>query len=410
MKLRVFVIAAALVLAPVLSNSANAQVGHRGHVVVPDSSIPRAGDAGKRAHTNIRLFIPDNGFNSVRHFYGPPYSGYFFETPASIGCLYKLTKAVTGCNPNTASLNPAGGAKAIALVDAYDYPHAASDLATFSTQFGLPAATFQVVYASGTKPPGNLNWELEEALDIEWAHAMAPNAAIYLVEAASNSFSDLFLAVQVASNLVATAGGGEVSMSWGSGEFSSETSYDSYFTTPGIVYFASTGDAPGTSYPSVSPNVVAAGGTTIRRFPDSGNFKAEFAWSDAGGGLSDYEPRPGYQSVISGLVGNQRGVPDFSAIADPNTGVWVYDSGNGGWWIMGGTSVSSPMIAGIVNKAGGFATSSAAELTTIYNNLGVAGAFGDITAGYCGPYMGYNAEKGWDICTGVGTARGSTGK
>lgn len=410
MKFRVFVVAVALVLAPALSNSANAQARHRGHVVVPDSSIPRSGDAGKRAHTNIRMFVPEAGFNSVRHFNGPPYSGYFFETPASIGCLYKLTKGTPGCNPNTVTINPTGGAKAIAIVDAYDYPNAASDLAAFSTQFGLPAANFQVVYASGTKPPGNLNWELEEALDIEWSHAMAPNATIYLVEAASNYFSDLFLAVQVASNLVATAGGGEVSMSWGSGEFSSETTYDSYFTTPGVVYFASTGDAPGTGYPSVSPNVVAAGGTTIRRDPYTGNFKSEIAWSDAGGGLSYYEPRPSYQAVISGLVGNQRGVPDFSAVADPNTGVWVYDSGNGGWYILGGTSVSSPMMAGIVNRAGSFAASSAAELTTIYNNLGVTTAFKDITGGYCGPYMGYSSERGWDICSGVGTSRGSTGK
>ena len=367
---------------------------HKGTIVIPSSSIEKASDVGKRSHTNIRMFVPAEGFKSPQPMTGaPPYTGYFYETPASIGCIYKLTKAVAGCNPNTVTVNPTGGSKAIAIVDAYDDPNAAADLTYFSNQFGLPAPNFSVVYASGTKPAGNSGWELEESLDIEWAHAMAPGAKIYLVEAATNNNSDLFLAVQKASSLVSAAGGGEVSMSWGGSEGSGETSYDSYFTTSGIVYFASSGDSAGTIYPSTSPNVVAAGGTTLRRNPATGAFISEVAWVDGGGGASSVELRPSYQSAISSIVGGARGVPDLSAIADPNTGVWVYDSGNGGWWIVGGTSVSSPMLAGIVNRAGSFATSSHAELTTIYGNMNVSDGFQEHNMGNVRPVHGLHGES-----------------
>lgn len=407
--LSVLAIATVLLFAPC---SALAQAGaQKGRVVIPASSMERSNDLGARAHTNIRLFVPAQGFASPRPLVvGPPYAGFLYETPASVACVYKLTTQVTGCNPNTTLKVTTGGSKAIAIVDAYDYPNAAADLAYFSAQFGLPAPKFQVVYASGIRPAQNLGWEMEAALDIEWAHAMAPNAKIYLVEAASNSFYDLFTAVSTASSLVATAGGGEVSMSWGGSEFSSEVNYDSYFTTSGVVYFASTGDAPGTSYPSVSPNVVAVGGTTFRRNPSTGAFLAEAAWSDTGGGTSFYELRPSYQTSAKASVGTKRGVPDVAAVADPNTGVWVYDSGNGGWYVVGGTSASSPILAGIVNLAGHFATSTNSELTTVYNNTSSSANFSDITTGFCGPYMGYSSATKWDLCTGVGSPKGLVGK
>jgi subtilase family serine protease len=384
---------------------------HKGHVVLPDSSIEKLADIGKRAHTNLRMFVPEGGFQSPQPMVvGPPFSGYFFETPASIACVYHLVSAVSGCNPNTATKNPTGGSKAIAVVDAFDDPNAASDLAFFSTQFGLPAPTFSVVYAGGVKPLRDPGWELEESLDIEWAHAMAPSATIYLVEGASNSFTDLMSAVNKANTLVSAAGGGEVTMSWGGTEFSTETTSDSHFTTSGIVYFASTGDAPGLQWPSTSPNVVAVGGTTLRRNPSTGAFKAESAWTEGGGGISQYEPIPAYQSTISTIVGTKRGVPDIAADADPDTGVWVYDSGNGGWYIVGGTSVSSPVLAGIINRAGSFATSSHVELTTIYNNMALTTDFKNTTTGFCGPYAGYSASAGWDFCTGVGSAKSYLGK
>ncbi len=412
MKYLIRSIAVLAALSLLLGGAAVAQSGrHKGSVVIPSSSMERSQDAGERAHTNIRLFIPAEGLRLPRPLaVGPPYAGYLYETPASVACVYQLAQAVAGCNPNTVMTNSAGGSRAIAIVDAYDDPNAASDLARFSSQFGLPAPSFQVVYAGGTQPSRDFGWELEESLDIEWAHAVAPRAKIYLVEAASNSYSDLFVAVSTASSLVAAAGGGEVSMSWGSGEFRGETTYDSSFTRPGVVYFASAGDGPGTLYPSVSPNVLAAGGTTLRRNPSTGAFLAEAAWVDTGGGASFYETRPSYQNSIGTIVGTKRGVPDLSAVADPNTGVWVNDSGNGGWWIVGGTSAAAPILAGIVNLAGHFAPSTSSELTTVYSNMALAADFRDTTTGFCGPYMGYSTARGWDFCTGAGSPYGLAGK
>jgi subtilase family serine protease len=324
--------------------------------------------------------------------------------------VYGLVTAVTGCNPNTVSKLPAGGARMIAIVDAYNAPNAASDLAAFSTQFGLPQASFQVVYASGTQPAYNMGWEFEESLDVQWAHAMAPAAKIVLVEAASNGFADLMTAENVASQMVVAAGGGEVSNSWGGGEFYGENSYDSNFVKAGVVFLASAGDYPGTSWPGTSPNVVSAGGTTVRRNPANGNFVQESPWDSASGGISALEPRPSYQSKLSSTVGNYRGVPDLSFDSNPVTGVWVYDSNAGGWNIVGGTSVASPSLAGIINSAGSFYTSTNAELTEIYSKIGLASEFNDIANGYCGPYAGYTSAAGWDFCTGVGSDKGLIGK
>jgi subtilase family serine protease len=380
-----------------------------GKVFTPDSSIERLSDLGKRAHTNIHLFLPTKTMKNAQPL-GPPFAGYAYETPASLGCVYNLVKVVKGCNPNTVTANPAGGAKMIAIVDAYDAPNAASDLAAFSTQFGLPAPDFQVVFASGSRPPYDSGWEIEESLDVQWSHAMAPDAKIVLVEAASNSFSDLLAAEDVASKMVNAAGGGEVSNSWGGSEFSGETSYDSHFVKAGVVFFASSGDSPGTIWPGTSPNVVSAGGTTVRRNPSTALFLSEYPWDAAGGGVSSVEARPSYQSGIGSIVGNARGVPDLSFDSNPITGVWVLVTGQGGWYIVGGTSVASPSLAGIVNSTGSFAASSNAELSTIYGNLGVATIFRDITTGYCGPYAGYSGVKGWDFCTGVGVDKGKKGK
>jgi len=183
------------------------------------------------------------------------------------------------------------------------------------------------------------------------------------------------------------------------------------FTTPGVVYFASTGDSFGTQYPSVSPNVVGVGGTTLSRNPVTGNFIFENGWQDTGGGISMFEPRPSYQSGIAALVGDHRGVPDIAADANPATGVWVRNSsyiGIGVWFIIGGTSVSSPVWAGITNAAGGFSMSSAAQLTKLYGDP--ASDFNDITVGNCGPYIGYVAAAGWDLCSGLGRPNTYSGK
>jgi subtilase family serine protease len=199
-------------------------------------------------------------------------------------------------------------------------------------------------------------------------------------------------------------------MSWGGSEFSGETSYDSHFLTTGVIYFASSGDAGGvTIYPGVSPNVVSAGGTSLKLNSDWTR-ATETGWSGSGGGPSAYEKRPGYQDVISSIVGSKRGVPDFSFDADPNTGVAVYDTtkcqGMSGWMVFGGTSVASPSLAGIVDATHYREASSAAELGLIYSNLG-SGSFFDVTSGSAGKN---SAKKGWDFVTGVGSNIGINGK
>ena len=206
---------------------------------------------------------------------------------------------------------PTGGGTplAIAIVDAYDNPDARSDLTAFSSQFGLPApttTTFKIVYAANSVPRPNAGWALKSSLDIEWAHAMSPHATIFLVEARSNSDTDLLAAVDVATKLVSGAGGGIVSMSWAGGDFNGETSFDSHFSNAAyknVAYIASSGDAPGVNWPSVSQYVIAAGGTSIGRVASGahiGNFQNEVTWQSTGGGLSAYVRIPSYQSGISG--------------------------------------------------------------------------------------------------------------
>jgi subtilase family serine protease len=403
--------------------TAPAQSVTGGRIVVPDSSVERPADRGVRAHTNVELYYPTDGLPLTTA--NTP--GGFFETPASLACVYKQVKVVTGCNPTVVTAVSAHGSRAIAIVDAYDDPNAKSDLAAYSSEFGLPAPTaakFEVVYAApgsstqtSTPPPQDPTggWEIEESLDIEMAHAMAPKAKIFLVEANSSGSGDMFPAVALASNLVAAAGGGEVTMSWGFGDFAGEDGFDGYFQTANIVYFSSAGDSAGINYPSTSPFVVSAGGTTINRNPTSGDYVAESAWPSTGGGATPNEARPSYQDGIALLVGSARGTPDMAFDADGRTGVWIYDSfpvngTPGTWYIASGTSVASPGLAGLVNAAGGFAASTSAELTTVYADLGVNKDFRDITNGDCGPYAGYLALKGWDFCTGVGSVSGLTGK
>ena len=298
--------------------------------IIPDSNRVNASDRGQRAHTNFRYFAPETASPSE----APPVLGLGYETPESLACLYGVVPPIAGCNPNDTTNTPSGGSRTIAIVDAYDNPNAAADLQAFSAQFGLRFSRerFHVVYAGGAVPPVDPtgSWELEESLDVQYAHAMAPNATLYLVEANSNYYSDLFPAVQVASNLVAcgrttacppgSRGRGQVSISWGGGEFPEETSLDSLFTTPGVVYFASSGDSAGVLYPCASPNVVCAGGTSTARSEYTGNLIQEIVWSDAGGGVSFYEPIPSYQSgvpAVANKVGANRGVPDVSADSNP---------------------------------------------------------------------------------------------
>jgi subtilase family serine protease len=156
-----------------------------------------------------------------------PSRGNYNETPASIACLYALVSVVPGCNPQTVSAVPSGGKGVIAIVDANHAPNAMADLNVFSQNFGLPlvdSTSFQVVYATSagtttsTPPPYDSGWEMEISLDIQWAHAMAPNAKIILVEANSANLSDMFAAVSLAASYATPGSGGQVSLSWGASE------------------------------------------------------------------------------------------------------------------------------------------------------------------------------------------------
>ncbi len=391
----------AVAVAPVLAQNPRALQNPHAIVVVPDTTIEHMEDIGIRAHTNHLILVRTDASPDAS-------SGPTGNTPATIYPVYLPGK----------TYNPGGGSGTIAIVDAYDYPTAENDLNVFSSTVGLPACTsasgcFKVVYASGSKPRANCGWAQEAALDIEWAHAMAPKAKIVLVEAASNSFANLFAAVDVATQEVTggSAGVGEVSLSWGGSEFSGESSDDSYFQHSGVVYFASSGDTGGaTIYPSASPNVVGAGGTSLNRNAD-GSFKSETGWSGSGGGPSKYEALPSYQIGVSGVSSTQRSIPDFSFDADPQTGVSVYDStrcqGLSGWLVFGGTSVSSPSLAGIVNTAGTFNATSLNELNELYANRTNTADFYDVLTGTAG---GNTAKAGWDFVTGIGSSRGTGGK
>src|SRR5206468_5353962 len=200
--------------------------------------------------------------------------------------------------------------------------------------FGLPdPPKFTQVNQRGGSLFTTVNpvWALETALDVEWAHAMAPRANILLVEADSANFNDLVTAINFARYQPGVV---VVSMSWGSQEFSYESSYDAYFTAPaghiggsgrvgGITFVASSGDSgAGTSYPAVSPNVLAVGGTSLILAP-GGGYGSEKAWTGSGGGMSLYEGKPSYQV---GLAGSRRRTPDVALNGDPYTGYYIYDT------------------------------------------------------------------------------------
>jgi kumamolisin len=371
-------------------------------IIVPASSIVHPEDLGVRAHTNITLVLPERVEISES-------GGLIAENPLSLACIYHLVKPTKGC-PKTSKIVPTGGTKAIALIDAFDNPDAVNDIKTFAANYGYKAPNFTVVKVGNPSPdPG---WALEESLDIEYAFGMAPNAHIYLVEANSNSFNDLLAAEDVATKLLQKAGGGEASNSWQGGEFGGELGYDSHFKGKGVVYFASSGDSGGVvGYPSTSPYVVSVGGTYIAR-DSKGNFTNEAGWSSAGGGPSQFEARPSYQNVIKKIVGNHRGTPDFSSEASNVSYVAIYSQyGCGGWCGVGGTSVSSPTMAGIINNAGTFNASTAAENGEAYkdyaNPLKYKADWNDITVGNAGQYQ---CKKGWEFCTGIGSPRTFKGK
>lgn len=325
-----------------------------------------------------------------------------------------------------------GTGQTIAIVDAYNDPTIASDLAKFSSTFGLPQASLSVVSQTGSKsalPKNDAGWSSEIALDVEWAHAIAPGAKILLVEAKSDSLNDLMAAVDYARS---AAGVSVVSMSWGTSEFRTETSYDSHFTTPtghaGVTFVAASGDEGswyGPDYPASSPNVLSVGGTTLS-LDSSGNVLSETPWQDSTGGTSSYEYAASYQSAASNALG--RSSPDVSYDANPSTGFAVYDmAGSGGWVSVGGTSAGAPQWAALVaiadqgraiNGLGSLDGASATlpALYAAYSNGSYTTDFTDITSTVYQRTFGFHrwrsfssgvtaitVDAGYDTTTGLGT-------
>jgi subtilase family serine protease len=308
----------------------------------------------------------------------------------------------------------------IAIVDAYNDPNIASDLNTYSSQFHLPLCNstnpcFQKVNQSGNPagpfPSTSSGWALEIALDVEAAHATCQNCKILLVEANSSSLSNLEAAVRTAANKGAT----EISNSYGGSEFSGETSETSAYNQPGIAVTVSSGDNGYGSFgfPAASPYVVAVGGTTLNLNADN-SYNSETVWSGTGSGCSLYASAQSWQESLGNWLatgcGKKRGVADVAADADPSTGAAVYDSvkyqGRSGWFQVGGTSLSSPLVAGVYALAGNAKTVAYPALlpymTTSKSSLH------DVTEGSngsCSTIMCKGAE-GYDGPTGVGTPKG----
>lgn len=317
-------------------------------------------------------------------------SGY---SPAYLQSAYGLTNA-----------SAANTSKTIAIVDAYGYPNAASDLAHYRSQYGLPPCTvasgcLKIVNQNGgsTLPRSNTGWAQEQALDLDMASAICPHCNILLVEANSANFNDLVAGVDTAASAPFVVA---ISNSYGGSEYSAETTDQSHYNNPvvhqNIAVTVSSGDSGyGVQFPAAAEYVTAVGGTTLKS-------SGETAWSGAGSGCSAYIAKPANQTDTGC---SNRTVADVSAVADPNTGVAVYGPGFGGrsqWLVFGGTSVASPLIAGVYAVSGGF--------VPLGNTYGSGGGLNDITSGSngnCGSYL-CTAGPGYDGPTGVGTPRGTT--
>ncbi|WIV54112.1 carboxypeptidase regulatory-like domain-containing protein [Amycolatopsis nalaikhensis] len=333
--------------------------------------------------------------------------------------LRPLTSAAT---PLPDSLGPAdiraaydlpdgGAGKTVAIVDALGDSHAESDLAVYRAQFGLPACTTdngcfrKVDQRGGTAYPADDDgWAQETALDLDAVSAACPACHILLVEADSTSPYDVVVAVDKAVQL----GAKFVSNSYGiDGEDPEQGTLDSHYSVPGVAMVASTGDHGWNKqdWPASNPDVVAAGGTNLYRDPANPRGWSEQAWSDAGSGCSPYEAKPAYQQDVTTGCAN-RALADISAVADPASGFAIYDTGTtGGWGQVGGTSLSSPLIAAMYALAGDPRPGTNPATYPYFNHgndlYDVTGG----TNGSCGTVL-CTAGPGWDGPTGLGSPHG----
>jgi subtilase family serine protease len=318
-------------------------------------------------------------------------------TPAQIRHAYGFDK-----------LSYDGSGQTIAIVDAFDDPNVLADLRTFDRTFGLANPPSFIKATPEGAPKSDPVWAGEISLDVQWAHAVAPQANILLVEAASSSLTDLMNAVRYARSQPGVV---VVSISWGASEWSGETAFDSIFTTPpghvGVAFTASAGDSGAqTEYPAVSPDVLAVGGTRLT-LTTANVYVGETAWRDGGGGRSLYEGEPSYQRAFQGS--GKRTSPDVAYNADPNTGYYVYDNvpdsdGAVGWFAYGGTSAGAPQWAGLIALADqGRAAAGFGSLTNVAAAVYAlpTADFHDIVSGS----NGFSAAPGYDLATGRGSPR-----
>jgi subtilase family serine protease len=344
-------------------------------------------------------------------------------------CFALRATAVRGLNPDAvpAGYHPAdlasaygltgatGTGQTVAIVDAYDNPNAEADLAVYRTQFGLPACTaangcFKKVNQTGgsTYPAGNVGWGEEISLDLDMVSAICPKCHILLVEATSNSFTNLAAAVNEAAALHAT----EISNSYGGLESASEHTLAASYKHAGIPITVSTGDGAypaGTQIPAAFSTVTAVGGTNLKPASNARGWN-EKAWftnttEGAGSGCSVFILKPTWQKD-TGCA--KRTVGDVAAVADPATGVSVYDTyGVSGWLVFGGTSASAPIIAGVYALAGnGTAIKNA---SFIYAHKTLLWDVKKGSTGSCGGSYLCTAVVGYDGPTGLGTPKGITG-
>jgi subtilase family serine protease len=317
----------------------------------------------------------------------------------------------------------AGSGQTVAIVDAYDDKSAEADMNVYRSQYGLGACTtangcFKKVNQSGVQgsyPSNNQGWALEISLDLDMVSAACPNCHILLVEATNNTNTNLYSAVNTAVRLGAT----EISNSYGGAESSADVAAsNTYFNHPGVAITVSSGDSGyGVQFPAASPYVTAVGGTSLTRASNPRGW-TESAWSGAGSGCSQYEAQQSWQTPLAPGCAH-RVVADVSAVADPNTGVNVYDSNCSGlssllgqcfsgWGVVGGTSASSPLIASVYALAGNAASVSYGSYPYSHTT-----GLNDVTSGGnsssgCTPAYLCTGETGYDGPTGLGTPSGTS--
>jgi subtilase family serine protease len=321
--------------------------------------------------------------------------------------IYATTgKAPVGMTPAEIkkfyNLPASGGKGTIVIVSAYDAESIEQDLADFDAAFALPACTtkngcFSKHMISGQEL-ANTGWSLETALDVEWAHAIAPSSKILLVEATTPSGANLLAAVDYAAKQKNVAA---LSMSWGGAEFPEEVSLDKHFvSTSGAPFFASSGDmGTGASWPAASPNVIGVGGTSLF-VGNTGALIKETAWQGSGGGASMYEKAPAFQAGYKiSRSGGMRAIPDVAYSADPISGFPIVH--NGVWRTAGGTSAGAPQWAAIAALGKGAANKNFYVDKSSSTN---ASFFRDIVSGANGS-CGYfcDARARYDYVTGLGS-------